>query len=94
MSEQSPFLIYKIECTLCKTVNEFELIRVGAFTEDGRDTDFSPMNVKWRFPRWLLRGPCDIPRTLAVESVVLFTSSIPTSLVLSQFIIPSGQIFP
>lgn len=52
MSEQSPFLIYKIECPLCKTINEFELIRVGAFTEEGRDTDFSPMNVKWRFPRY------------------------------------------
>ena len=33
-------------------MNEFELIRVGAYAEEGRDTDFCPMNVKWRFPRY------------------------------------------
>ncbi len=52
MANDGPFLLTKVECPICKTVNEFELIRVGAYAEEGRDTDFCPMNVKWRFPRY------------------------------------------
>lgn len=52
MATDGPFLLTKVECPICKTVNEFELIRVGAYAEDGRDTDFCPLNVKWRFPRY------------------------------------------
>ncbi|MBD3401824.1 DUF2225 domain-containing protein [candidate division GN15 bacterium] len=52
MPTQSPFLSYKIECPICKTVNEFETVRVGAYTERGRDTDFCPLDIKWRFPRY------------------------------------------
>lgn len=48
----SPFLMFKIECPICKTVNEFESVRVGAYVEEGRDTDFCPRNIKWRFPRY------------------------------------------
>lgn len=48
----SPFLLFKVECPICKTINEFETIRVGAYAEEGRDTDFCPRNVKWRFPRY------------------------------------------
>lgn len=57
MSNQSPFLIFKVECPLCKTINEFELIRVGAYTEDGRDSDFSPRDIKWRYPRYQAYHP-------------------------------------
>jgi uncharacterized protein (DUF2225 family) len=52
MATDSPFLLFKVECPLCRTVNEFETIRVGAYAEEGRDTDFCPQNVKWRFPRY------------------------------------------
>ncbi|MEE8576128.1 MAG: DUF2225 domain-containing protein [candidate division Zixibacteria bacterium] len=57
MATDSPFLNFKIECPVCKTVNEFESVRVGAYTEDGRDTDFCPMNIKWRFPRYQGSNP-------------------------------------
>jgi hypothetical protein len=33
-------------------VNEFVSLRVGAYTENGRDSDFCPKNIKWRFPRY------------------------------------------
>lgn len=52
MPTQSPFLTFKVECPICKTVNEFETVRVGAYTEQGRDTDFCPVEIKWRFPRY------------------------------------------
>jgi uncharacterized protein (DUF2225 family) len=52
MATESPFLLYRVECPICKTLNEFETIRVGAYAEEGRDTDFCPTNVKWRFPRY------------------------------------------
>jgi uncharacterized protein (DUF2225 family) len=52
MAKDSPFLLFKVECPICKTINEFELIRVGAYSEEGRDTDFCPNNVEWRSPRY------------------------------------------
>lgn len=52
MATESPFLLYRVECPICKTINEFETIRVGAYAEESRDTDFCPTNVKWRFPRY------------------------------------------
>jgi hypothetical protein len=52
MPSESPFLLLKIECPICKTINEFELIKVGAYTEGGRDTDFCPTEITWRFPRY------------------------------------------
>lgn len=52
MSVDSPFLIFKIECPICKTLNEFESVRVGAYVEEGRDSDFCPRNIKWRFARY------------------------------------------
>jgi len=51
-TSDSPFLLFRVECPICKTINEFENIRVGAYAEEGRDTDFCPLNVKWRFPRY------------------------------------------
>jgi len=57
MLNNSPFLLFKVECPICKIINEFEMIRVGAYAEDGRDTDFCPMNVKWRYPRYQAYNP-------------------------------------
>lgn len=45
----TPSFSTKVECPLCGIVNEFETIRVGAYVESGRDTDFCPLGVTWRF---------------------------------------------
>ena len=52
MPSESPFLNFKVECPICKTVNEYETVRVGAYVESGRDTDFCPVDIKWRVPRY------------------------------------------
>lgn len=57
MSNESPFFLTKIECPLCKTVNEFETIKVGSFTENGRDTDFCPVDIQWRYPKYSEYNP-------------------------------------
>jgi uncharacterized protein (DUF2225 family) len=57
MAMESPFLLFKVECPICKTINEFEIIRVGAYAEEGRDTDFCPVNIRWRFPRYQAYNP-------------------------------------
>jgi uncharacterized protein (DUF2225 family) len=57
MANESPFLIFKVECPVCKTINEFEQIKVGAYVEGGRDTDFCPQDVQWRFPRFQAYNP-------------------------------------
>ena len=57
MATESPFLIFKIECPVCKTINEFEQIKVGAYVENGRDTDFCPQEIQWRFPKYQAYNP-------------------------------------
>lgn len=57
MATESPFLIFKIECPVCKTINEFEQIKVGAYAENGRDTDFCPQEIQWRFPKYQAYNP-------------------------------------
>ena len=57
MATESPFLIFKVECPVCKTINEFEQIKVGAYVEGGRDTDFCPRDVQWRFPKYQAYNP-------------------------------------
>ena len=57
MPSESPFLILKIECPICKTINECELIKVGAYSEGNRDTDFCPTEITWRFPRYQAYNP-------------------------------------
>lgn len=47
---ESPIYRIHIECPVCRTPNEFESIRVGAYTESGRDTDFRPLGRTWRHP--------------------------------------------
>ena len=57
MANESPFLLTKVECPICKTVNEFETVRVGAYTERDRDTDFCPTEIQWRYPRYQAYNP-------------------------------------
>ena len=52
MPNDSPFFLTKIECPICKTVNEFETVKVGSYIENGRDTDFCPKEIMWRFPKY------------------------------------------
>jgi uncharacterized protein (DUF2225 family) len=57
MSNESPFFLSKIECPICKTLNEFETVKMGAYYENGRDTDFCPKDIKWRYPRYQGHNP-------------------------------------
>lgn len=57
MTNESPFLLFKVECPVCKTINEFEQVRVGAYTEGGRDTDFCPQEIEWRYPKYQAYNP-------------------------------------
>ncbi len=52
MANEIPVFMTKVECPVCKTINEFETIRMGAYTESGRDTDFCPTGREWRNPRY------------------------------------------
>lgn len=52
MTTDSPFFHSRIECPICKSLNEFETVKVGAFVESGRDTDFCPTGIKWRYPKY------------------------------------------
>lgn len=57
MTSESPFFLTKIECPICKTLNEYETIRLGAYTERDRDTDFCPTDIIWRNPRFQAFNP-------------------------------------
>lgn len=57
MSNDNPFYLTKIECPICKTINEFETIRVGSYFENGRDTDFCPKDITWRYQRYQSYNP-------------------------------------
>ncbi|GAB4317117.1 MAG: hypothetical protein Kow0074_05520 [Candidatus Zixiibacteriota bacterium] len=55
--DETPFYLTRVECPICKTVNEFETIKLGAYTESGRDTDFRPLNRQWLNPRYQNTNP-------------------------------------
>jgi len=57
MTTESPFFLTKIECPICKTINEYETIRLGAYTERDRDTDFCPTDIVWRNSRYQAHNP-------------------------------------
>jgi len=52
MAMESPLFLTRVECPVCGTLNEFETIRVGAYTEGERETDFCPSIIKWRNPKY------------------------------------------
>lgn len=52
MALESPLFLTKVECPICGTINEFETIRVGAYSEGERETDFCPSFIKWRNPKY------------------------------------------
>jgi uncharacterized protein (DUF2225 family) len=52
MSWESPLFLSKVECPVCGSLNEYETIRVGAYTEGERDTDFCPTAISWRNPKY------------------------------------------
>lgn len=56
-TDETPFYFTRIECPVCRTVNEFETIKMGAYTESGRDTDFRPLQREWRNPRYNNTNP-------------------------------------
>ncbi len=57
MANDNPFFLTRLECPICKTMNEFETVRVGAYVEKGRDTDFCPIEVEWRYPKYQSYNP-------------------------------------
>ncbi len=57
MTQESPFFLTKVECPICKTINEYETIKLGAYTERDRDTDFRPTDRTWRNPRYQAHDP-------------------------------------
>ncbi len=54
---ETAFFNTTVECPICKKENRFETIRVGAYVESGRDTDFCPLDIKWRFPEYANCNP-------------------------------------
>jgi hypothetical protein len=57
MTSESPFFLTKVECPVCKTINEFETIKVGAYVEEDHDTDFCPKGRHWHNPRYEVYNP-------------------------------------
>lgn len=57
MSTESPIFLSKVECPICKTINEFECIKVGAYVEKEHDTDFCPSEREWQNARYALVNP-------------------------------------
>lgn len=57
MTKDNAFFLTRVECPICRTVNEFETVRVGAYVERGRDTDFCPLEIKWHEPRYQAYNP-------------------------------------
>jgi uncharacterized protein (DUF2225 family) len=52
MSLESPIYRMRIECPICRNENEFEALKVGSYTESGRDSDFRPTGRTWRNPEY------------------------------------------
>jgi len=52
MGTEVPVFMTKVECPVCKTVNEYDTIKMGAYSENGRDTDFCPTGRVWRNPKY------------------------------------------
>jgi hypothetical protein len=57
MKSEVPVFMTKVECPVCKTINEYETIKVGAYIEEGRDSDFCPTERMWRNPKYQQVNP-------------------------------------
>lgn len=55
--DPSPIALSRIACPVCRTVNEFEAVRPGAYVEEGTDTDFRPLRRRWSNPRYQSVNP-------------------------------------
>ncbi len=55
--QDSPIFMSKLECPVCGETHEVETIKVGAFREEGRDTDFCPKKRKWNNPDFQKYNP-------------------------------------
>jgi tetratricopeptide (TPR) repeat protein len=57
MKKLTSFYIYKIECPICGTLNEFKGVKPKAYVETGRDTDFCPVGRHWLDSRHGIKSP-------------------------------------
>lgn len=53
----NPIFKTKVECPVCKNINAIDTIKVGAYTEEGRDTDFYPKKRIWKNPSYQRYNP-------------------------------------
>lgn len=54
---QRPFFRIKLECPVCRQINEFDVIKQGEYTESGRDTDFASIGIVWKNPAYQKYNP-------------------------------------
>lgn len=54
---QDPFFYTQLECPVCKTLNECTNIKMGSYSESGRDTDFCPTGFVWQNPAFQKYDP-------------------------------------
>ncbi len=57
MAVDTPFALTRVTCPVCRTVNEYESVKAGAYTESGFDTDFRPIGRRWANPRYQWVNP-------------------------------------
>lgn len=57
MNTESPLYRVRIECPVCRNENDFEAVKVGSYTESGRDSDFRPTGRTWRHPEFQNTDP-------------------------------------
>ena len=56
-SNDSPVYLSKWECPVCGGKNEHKTLRMGAYIEEGRDTDFCPKKRTWKNPNYQKFNP-------------------------------------
>ena len=57
LKNDNPIFLTSLECPVCGTVNKIETIRIGAYREEGRDTDFCPKRRIWTNPKFQRYNP-------------------------------------
>lgn len=74
LSDDSPIALSRLTCPVCRTVNECETVRPGAYVEEGTDTDFRPLSRRWTNPRYQ-----------AVNPLLYFMATCPTCFYTREF---------